>query len=135
MDIRIDALASQGTYIEAFALVLNAPTRSAFQLNLQASQSAVGEEIDALDGGKTYVGHVFPAPMTMNKWSHVTLAATFGGTRTLTVTVDGTMVVDHVPLDAAFAAGPVDVYAGNAYAPGPSDGARIHYDNVVARVN
>jgi hypothetical protein len=134
-DLRIDKLASQGTYIEALAIVINAPTKSSIQLNLKSASSAAGEEIVGLDGGQTYVGHGFAALAT-NQWMHVTIAVAFVPSRTLTVTIDKNAVVDHVTLDATFSSlGPVDLFLGNAYAPGPSDGATIHYDNAVLVVN
>lgn len=136
-DLRIDKLATQGSYIEALALVFNAAPKSSIQLNLKAAASEVGEEIDPGDGGaKSYYGHTFASVLGVGKWMHVTIALVFQPTRTLTVTVDQTAVVDHAPLNAAFSgAGAVDLYLGNAYAPGPSDGAAIHYDDAVLVVN
>jgi hypothetical protein len=135
-DLRVDKLATQGSYIEALAIVINAATKSSIQLNLKAASSEVGEEVVGLDGGQTYTGHLFPAPVALNKWMHVTIALAFGAPRSVTVTVDTSVVVDHAPLSAAFStAGPVELYLGNAYAPGPSDGATIHYDDAVLVVN
>jgi hypothetical protein len=135
MDLRIDELASQGTYIEAFAIVLESATQSAIQLNLAAASTAIGEEIDTLDAGKLFIPHTFAAPIAMSTWSHLNVTLVLEAPRTITVTVDTTIVVDHAPMNSAFVVGPTDVYAGNAYSPGPSDGARIHYDNIVLRLN
>ncbi len=135
MDVRIDALASQGTYIEAFAIVFESATQSSVQLNLMAAASAIGEEIDTLDAGKLYIAHTFSAPITMSTWSHVNMKLVLKAPRTITVTVDATVVVDQAPMDSSFVVGPADLYAGNAYAPGPSDGARVHYDNIVLDLN
>lgn len=136
-DIRVDKLASQGTYIEALALVFNASPKSSIQLNLKAASSEVGEEIDPGDGGaKTYVAHPLSGPAPPGTWLHVTIALVFKPTRTLTVTVAQNVIVDHATLNAAFSgAGTVDLYLGSAYAPGPSDGATIHYDNALLVVN
>ena len=135
MDMRIDTLASQGTYIEAFAIVLESATQSSIQLNLETASTVVGEEIDTLDAGKLFIAHTFPAPITMSTWSHVNITLVLQAPRTITVTVDTTVVVDHASMNSAFVVGPTDVYAGNAYSPGPSDGARIHYDNIVLHLN
>ena len=132
VDVRVDALASQGSYIEALALVFNGAPKSSIQLNLKTSKSEVGEEIDPNDGGaKSYYGHALPSVLATGTWMHVTIALVFTPTRTLTVTVDQTVAIDHVPLNASFAPGPLDLYLGNAYAPGPSDGATIHYDDAL----
>ncbi len=136
LDLRIDKLASEGTYVEALAIVINGAVRSSIQLNLKAAASEVGEEIVGLDGGKTYVPHGFASALATSQWMHVTIAVVFQPSRTLTVTVGQNVVVDHVPLNAAFSAsGAVDLYLGNAYAPGPSDGAAIHYDDALLVVN
>lgn len=135
-DLRVDKLASQGSYIEALALVFNGAPKSSIQLNLKAASSEVGEEIDPSDGGsKSYYGHGFGSALATNQWMHVTIALVFKPSRTLTVTVGQTVVIDHVTLNAAFAPGPVDLFLGNAYAPGPSDGATIHYDDALLVVN
>lgn len=131
VDVRVDALATQGSYVEAFALVFDSGAKSSLQLNLKSASSEVGEELDPGDGGaKTYVGHAFPAKLPMGAWSHVTVALSFAA-RTLTVTVDAVVVVDHVTLAPGFATGNLDVYAGNAYSPGPSSGASIVDDDVL----
>jgi hypothetical protein len=136
MDFHIDKLdTTNNTYIESLALVVNASVKSSIQLNLKSTSSDVGEEIVGLDGGKTYVGHVFTTLAT-NTWVHVQIAVVFKPSRTLTLVVDGITVVDHVTLNAGFSgAGSVDLYLGNAYAPGPSTGASIHYDDAVLVVN
>ena len=131
VDVRVDALATQGSYVEAFALVFDSGAKSSLQLNVKSASSEVGEELDPGDGGaKTYVGHAFPAKLPMGAWSHVTIDVSFAA-RTLTVTVDAVVVVDHVTLAAGFATGKLDVYVGNAYSPGPSSGASIVYDDVL----
>ncbi len=134
-DLRVDALASQGTVIEALAMVCQSATSSSLQFNLKTASSEVGEEIVGLDGGKTYTQHLFSAKVAMTQWVHVTIALTFKTPRTITVTVDSSIVVDHVAMTAAYVAGPISLFVGNAYSPGPSDGANIHYDNVVLSVN
>jgi hypothetical protein len=135
MDMRVDQLASQGTYIEAFAIVFESATQSSIQFNLKSASAEVGEEMDALDGGKTYISHPFPGPMAMDVWTHVNITLAVQAPRTITVTVGTTVVVDHSTMNAAFVFGPTDLYAGNAYAPGPSDGARVHYDNLVLHLD
>jgi len=134
MDFRVDALATQGSYVEAFAIVDNASTRSSVQLNIKSGSTEVGEELVYPDGGTNYIPHYLPAPLAMGKWLHVTIALDFQA-RTLTTTVDGTVVVDHVTISKDFAAGSVDLYVGNAYSPGPSSGASILYDDVLLVAN
>ena len=134
MDFRVDALATQGSYVEAFAIVHNASTRSSIQLNIKSASAEIGEEMVYPDGGTLYLPHNLPAPFTLGKWVHVTIALDFQA-RTLTASVGGTVVVDHVTISKDFTAGSVDLYVGNAYAPGPSSGASILYDDVLLVAN
>lgn len=134
LDFRVDALATQGSYVEAFAIVANGTPRSSIQLNVKSASTEVGEELVYADGGTTYTPHYFPAPLALGTWAHLTIALDFVG-RTITVSVDGTIVVDHVTLVAGFTTGSVDLYVGNAYSPGPSSGASILYDDVLVVAN
>jgi hypothetical protein len=133
-DVKINSLASQGTVIEAFAMVLEASPRSAIQLNLKTASSEVGEEILVADGGKNYIPHVFSTALAMSSWQHVSIALAFAAPRSITVTVDANVVVDHASMDPSFSLGAVDLYVGNAYSPGPSSGAVVLYDNVLLAV-
>ena len=129
-DIRVDSLDTAGKQIEALAIVNNSSTRSSLQMNLKAASSEVGEEIVALDGGTSYYPHVFSTKVPVGSYVHLDIVMSFNATsRNVKVTVDGSTVV-QADMNAAFVTGPVDLYLGNAYAPGPSSGATIHYDNV-----
>jgi len=130
----VDHLPSQGSYVESLALVFESATQSSIQFNVKTASAEVGEELDAADGGKRYVGHALASPLATGTWMHVTLALAMTAPRTITASLDGNVVLDHVAMDAAFTAGPVDLYLGNAYSPGPSDGASLHYDDVVLSV-
>ena len=129
-DIRIDSLDTAGKQVEALAIVSNSSTRSSLQLNLKAASSEVGEEIIALDGGSSYYPHLFSTKLSVGSYAHLDITMTFDSiSRAIKVTVDGSTVVEAL-MNAAFVAGPVDLYLGNAYSPGPSSGSNIHYDNV-----
>ena len=134
VDVRVDALATQGSYVEAFALVFEGSPRSSVQLNVKSASTEVGEELDSGDGGKSYVGHTFTTQLPMAKWSHVQIALSFAA-RTLTAIVDSNVVVDHVAISPSFTTGNLDVYVGNAYSPGPSSGTSIVYDDVLVVAN
>ena len=134
VDIRIEKLASQGTVLEALAIVFGAATKCSLQLNLKASASELGAEIFGVDGGKTYVPYAFPAPLATGTWLHLTFAVAFSPSRTITVSVGKTVVINAAPMNAAFASGAVDLFLGNAYSPGPSDGALVRYDNALLSV-
>ncbi len=129
-DMRIDSLSTQNTQVEALAIVNNSSTRSSIQLNVKSTTTDVGEEIVEADGGVIYDPHYFPTPLPVGTYVHVQIAVQIGATHTMTVVVGPDTMIDHVDMNPSFVFGPVDLYLGNAYSPGPSDGAKIHYDNV-----
>lgn len=131
LEIRVDKLATSGSVVEGLALVFNGASRSSIQLNVKKTSAEVGEEVVVGDGGTKYMGHPFPTNLAVGTWTHLRIVVSFASlNRNVTVLVDGTTVVDHVALSAAFTNGPLDLYLGNAYSPAPSDGSSIHYDSV-----
>jgi len=134
-DMRIDSLSTQNTQVESLAIVNLSPTRSSLQLNVKSTATDVGEEVVELDGGVIYNPHYFPQSLPVGTYVHVHIAVDIGvSTRTLTVVVGPDTMIDHVGMNPSFVFGAIDLYLGNAYSPGASDGAKIHFDNVSLKV-
>ncbi len=133
LDLFADQLPPATAPIEALAIVFESPTRSALQLNLSTTNGNVGEEIVQLDGGKSFYPHNLADAFPTGAWTHVTIALSFS-TRQVTVTI-GTAAPIVATINSDFVTGIAQLNVGNAYAPGPSPGSALHYDNVVLNVN
>jgi hypothetical protein len=133
-DLFADQLPPLTSTIESLAIVFESPTRSALQLNLNTTNGNVGEEIVQLDGGKSFYPHYLAGAFPTGAWTHVTIALTFSPTREVSVTI-GSAAPIVSPINSEFVTGTAQLNVGNAYAPGPSPGSTLHYDNIVFNVN
>jgi hypothetical protein len=133
-DLRVDALSTTGAETEAAALVFLVPSGEqpySMQLNLVESKTELGEQIP-VDGGFTYIGHALSMSPPIGQWVRVTIDCLLAApNRTVTVSLGGSVVLDHQPLDSRYIAGRAEFLIGDLYTPGPSSGTTVHYDNVI----
>lgn len=128
-DLQADQLASTAA-IESLAIVFSSATRSAIQLNLSTTSSDLGEEILQTDGGKMFFPHYLKTPIPTGTWVHLTVSLDFVA-HTISASVDGSPSVVDSPLNAGFTLGPLTINVGNAFSPGPTSGASVHFDNLL----
>jgi hypothetical protein len=131
-DVMADTSPPASSPLESLAIIFASSTRSALQLNLTATSAVLGEEIVQVDGGKEFFPHLL-ANAIPGSWTHVTISID-SSMRTVTVTVNGAPSLMATSFNAAFTFGPVAINVGNAFAPGPSPGSSVHFDNVLLNI-
>jgi hypothetical protein len=82
-------------------------------------------------GAETFgVSHKSTLAMQLGRWAHVDASVSFAPTRTLSLAVDGQVLLAAVPLGAAVTTGELTLQVGIIYAQTGATTAKVHLDNV-----